>query len=275
MTVPRIMIFDSGVGGLSIAAEISQKIPSAQLIFAADNQAFPYGTKEESELIERVDWILSRFLAIESADILVIGCNSASTIILPHLRQRFSIPVVGVVPAIKPAAKASKTKVIGVLATPGTVKRTYTKQLINDFAEGCEVILQGSSRLVELAEDKLRGKLITTEQLQPILNEIHSQPGGNKLDTIVLACTHFPLLKEELASASRRHINWVDSGAAIANHTSTLLQERGFTNLEQNPQSPDNLDNTGVALFAHQTPDIDLLRGALYRRGFRDIRFLE
>ncbi len=272
MKTPRIMIFDSGVGGLSIATEIRQLIPAAKLIFAADNEAYPYGTKDESELASRIDYILSRFLGVEPADVLIVGCNSASTIILPHLRQHLSIPVVGVVPAIKPAAKTSKTKVIGVLATPGTIKRAYTEQLISDFAGNCQVILQGSSQLVDLAEDKLRGHPITSDHLSPIIDELLDQPYGDKLDTVVLACTHFPLLKAELASASSRSINWVDSGSAIANRTRDLLQGIGF---DTSIPAIYKGNTEGTALFSRQTASIRHLQDALDDLGFKQIGFIE
>jgi glutamate racemase len=272
MKAPRIMIFDSGVGGLSIATEIRQLIPAAKLIFAADNEAYPYGTKGELELANRIDYILSRFIGVEPADILIVGCNSASTIILPHLRQHLSIPVVGVVPAIKPAAKASKTKVIGVLATPGTIKRSYTEQLIKDFAGNCQVILQGSSLLVDLAEDKLRGRPIVSDQLRPIIDELLDQPYGEKLDTVVLACTHFPLLKSELASTSSRGITWVDSGSAVANRTRDLLQGMGF-----DTSSPATYkgNTEGTALFSLQTASIGQLQDALDDLGFKQVTFIE
>lgn len=271
MNPPRIMIFDSGVGGLSIAAEVRQLMPAAKLIFAADNLAYPYGTKDELELANRIDHILSKFILAEPADILIVGCNSASTIILPHLRKHLSIPVVGVVPAIKPAAKASKTKVIGVLATPGTINRTYTEQLISDFAGNCRVILLGSSKLVDMAEAKLRGHPIASDQLRLIINELLDQPYGDRIDTVVLACTHFPLLKEELAFASTSNINWVDSGLAIAHRARVLLKELGF---DASPASY-QANTEGTALFSARSPSIGQLQSTLDGLGFKQISFIE
>ena len=151
---PRILVFDSGVGGLSIVHEIQKKLPFAPLVYASDNAFFPYGTKGEAELIARVDKVLRKIIAAHPIDIIVIACNTASTLTLPHLRNSFTQPVVGVVPAIKPAAAQSKSQVIGLLATPATVARPYTQALIREHAPNAKVISVGSSELVQLAEHK-------------------------------------------------------------------------------------------------------------------------
>ena len=137
---PRILVFDSGVGGLSVAREIQQRLPLNPLVYASDNAFFPYGTKGETELIARVDVVIGELLLRYPAEILVIACNTASTLTLPHLRSKLNVPIVGVVPAIKPAALMSKTGVIGLLATPATVARPYTHELIREYAANCRVI---------------------------------------------------------------------------------------------------------------------------------------
>ncbi|MGS2723836.1 glutamate racemase [Porticoccus sp. GXU_MW_L64] len=242
MSTPKILVFDSGVGGLSILAELRRTLPQCQLVFACDNAAFPYGTKDEQTLSERVDRVLQVLIQRVDPDIVVVACNSASTLVLPRIRSHFKKPVVGVVPAIKPAAELSQSKCIGLLATPGTVKRPYTQQLIDDFASHCQVISVGSSELVTLAEEKLRGTAISAPPLQEILKPFLSAP---KLDTVVLACTHFPLLREELSAAAGKSIHWIDSGEAIARRVCSLLPEL-HKNLPQQPES--------LALFTAPQP---------------------
>ena len=230
----RIAIFDSGVGGLSIYKEIKHKLPNSQYVFVSDNKAFPYGTKPEDELTERVLEVVARIIDQFDPDLLVIGCNTASTVVLPVLREKFDLPVVGVVPAIKPAAELTQTNVIGLLATPATIEREYTEQLINDFAPNCEVIKVGSSRLVEIAEDKLYGKEVNQEQIKV---EIQRLLESDKIDVLILACTHFPLLNEELVSLFNEtsDIDLVDSGKGIANRVAQLVSEINIKDAQHNP----------------------------------------
>jgi len=218
----RIVIFDSGVGGLSIYQEVVSHCPNHEYIFVCDNQAFPYGTKTELDLTERVLNVVRAVNKQYLPDLVIIACNSASTIALNELRANFSIPFVGVVPAIKPAAKLSDTKVIGLLATPGTITRPYTQDLINQFASNCRVIKVGSSKLVEFAEQKMTGQEVNLGELETELTPFLEEPD---LDTLVLACTHFPLLNNELSSVfnARCHpVSFVDSGKAIANRVAEL-----------------------------------------------------
>nr|WP_053062376.1 glutamate racemase [Photobacterium aquae] len=214
----RVVIFDSGVGGLSVYQEIRAQMPGLQYIYTFDNAAFPYGELPESELIERTLHIVSELVAGYQADLVVVACNTASTVVLPALRSVLAIPVVGVVPAIKPAAQLSQQKVLGLLATPATVRRQYTDTLIADFASDCEVLRLGSTRLVEMAEQKLRREPIDMDELRRIL-----QPWQGRVDTIILGCTHFPLIKTEITQAFEQSVQIVDSGKAIANRVRTLL----------------------------------------------------
>lgn len=213
---PRILVFDSGVGGLSILGEIQDRVPGCDLIYASDNAAFPYGTKTEQELVGRVDRVLHQILARHSVDIIVVACNSASTLALPHIRAHFDQPIVGVVPAIKPAAACSQAKVIGLLATPGTLSRSYTRDLITQFASDCHLIQLGSSELVHLAEQKLRNRPVGTDQLHQILAPMGEDARYPDMDKLVLACTHFPLLRGELSHYFGRAVQLIDSGPAIA-----------------------------------------------------------
>ncbi len=214
------LIFDSGVGGLSVLHEILQLRPLLSFVYLADNAGLPYGDKTPEWLQHRVSAVIAAALQNYSPKLLVIACNTASTLVLPQIRSEVSFPVVGVVPAIKPAAALSKNRVIGLLATPGTVKRVYTDGLIQDFAKDCHVIRVGSSRLVELVERKLRGEVLPLDELRSICQPfMESTPIP---DTIVLGCTHFPLVPTEL-QAVLPGITLVDSGAAIAQRVQTLM----------------------------------------------------
>jgi glutamate racemase len=224
---PNILIFDSGVGGLSIAEHVRDMLPFAAIDYVADNALFPYGLLQDSRLIERVCLIINQAISSNKPDIIVIACNSASTLVLPTLREKLGIPVVGVVPAIKPAAKISKSKVIGLLATPGTILRDYTDELIGEFARDCEIIKVGSSELVQLVEQKVAGTPPTQNNLEEVLRPLTNHPRWQNMDTIVLACTHFPLIKQELAITAPNIKYWVDSGEAIARRVKSLLDEQG------------------------------------------------
>lgn len=256
-TTPRILVFDSGVGGLSIFKEIQQKLPFANMVYASDNAFFPYGTKGEAELIARVDQVLRQIINAFPVDIIVVACNTASTLTLPHIRQHFNQPVVGVVPAIKPAAALSKSQVIGLLATPATVARPYTHNLIREYAPHAEVISVGSSELVQLAEQKLRGEHITALQLKPILQPFFDHPQGHKMDALVLACTHFPLLQNEIAEQFSTHVQLIDSGEAIARRVASLLESKSFT-----AQVPDYW-----AVFTKSSDSLDALKPQLAQFG--------
>ncbi|GLS26679.1 glutamate racemase [Marinibactrum halimedae] len=223
---PRILVFDSGVGGLSIVKHIKTRLPSAHITFAADNAAFPYGEKSEDELIARIESVVGHLCQRAHYDIIVVGCNSASTIALPTLRSLLTQPVVGVVPAVKPAARLSDSKVIGLLATQGTVNRQYTDGLIQEFANDCTVIPVGSKALVGLAEEKLRNNPPSLTQLTSVLAPFSAHPRFPEMDTMVLACTHFPLLEADLKRVLPNITHWVDSGDAIARRVQFLVEEQ-------------------------------------------------
>lgn len=214
----NVLIFDSGVGGLSVYQEIQSLLPNMQYTYVFDNAAFPYGELDSDVLIKRTSSIVEQFTLDAQIDLVVIACNTASTIVLPTLREKLSIPVVGVVPAIKPAALLSSKKCIGLLATPATVERDYTYDLINQFASGVEVVMMGSTRLVEIAEEKLRGETPDLQELECILQE-----WIGLVDSIVLGCTHFPLLRQEIQAVMGEDVKMVDSGLAIAKRVQSLL----------------------------------------------------
>lgn len=262
---PSILVFDSGVGGLSISQEIQKSYPEANICYASDNQAFPYGTKTEAELIARVDKVLHRLQATVQADIIVVACNTASTVVLPHIRKSFSEPIVGVVPAIKPAAAISQSKTIGLLATPGTIAREYTHELIQEYAADCRVVSVGSSELVHLAEAKLKQEPRDfTQALTPILQGFQEE---KTIDTLVLACTHFPLLKDEIKALLPHIKYWVDSGEAIARRVGYWMGELSLPDKPEAKLTPN-------CYFTEETNEVKKLNPALEDFGLGHIGFL-
>ena len=217
------LIFDSGIGGLSVSAHIRALCPGLALTYVADDAFRPYGQKTEAQLQARLPQLLATLEIMCNPDVIVIACNTASTTALQAIRAAVKAPVVGVVPAIKPAALMSKTGVIAVLGTPGTVARKYVGVLTRKFASQCEVILHGSNGLVGLAEQKFAGQGVKRSDIAAQIAPIFDGPNGGKVDAIVLACTHFPMLAEELAAASPRPVSWIDSGEAIARRVKYLL----------------------------------------------------
>lgn len=216
-----LLFFDSGVGGLSVLKPTRELIPNAPIVYAADSAGFPYGKRTEEELAERVPALLSRLVKRYRPRLAVIACNTASTIALDHARAALDIPVVGTVPAIKPAAELSRSRVIGVLGTEATVRQPYVDDLAARFASDCTVIRHGSPELVELAEAKLAGEAISIEAIHGAIAPMVLQPDGEKMDVMVLACTHFPLLAEEIAAAFPA-IAQVDGGRGIARRIAYL-----------------------------------------------------
>ena len=217
----QVLIFDSGVGGLSVFQEMIRKNPNINSFYLFDNACFPYGELEDDFLIKRLTGLLLSFVKEHHIDLIVIACNSASTVALDALRSHFSIPIVGVVPAIKPAARLTEKGIVGLLATPATIRRLYTSQLIEEFAANIEVLKIGSTELVKLAEEKLHGNAVDKERLQKILEPWLIRQ--KKPDTLVLGCTHFPLLKNEIAECFANKVKLVDSGRAIAKRVYHLL----------------------------------------------------
>lgn len=231
------LVFDSGVGGLSVVEELRQTMPDLHLSYVADDAFRPYGNKTEAQLKSRLPGLLQTLNLMLRPDIIVLACNTASTAALNEIRELVSVPVVGVVPAIKPAAEQSTSKTIAVLGTPGTVKRRYVDELISNFANDCEVILYGSTELVNIAEEKLAGRRVSEAFIKSEIAPLFAGPKGQNLDTIVLACTHFPLLREELAAAAPFDLKWIDSGQAIARRTQSILQNRAHAARPKYPQT--------------------------------------
>ncbi len=251
-----ILFFDSGVGGLSVLGPTRALLPTAPIVYAADSAGFPYGTKSEAELAMRLPELLTKLVNQFKPRLVVIACNTASTIALDHARAVIDVPVVGTVPAIKPAAEMSRSRVIGVLGTEATVRQPYVDDLAKKFASDCTVVRHGSAELVELAEAKLRGERVSVEQAIRLLVE-----AGPGMDVMVLACTHFPLLAEEIAAAFP-DIALVDGGPGIARRIAFLTAGQEWPD-----QAP-----PGIAVFTSEPPST--LIPALARFGLTDIRTL-
>lgn len=220
--VPTILFFDSGVGGLSVYREVKALLPHCRYLYCLDNACFPYSEKPESLIEQRCVAICKKIAETETIDLIVIACNTASTIVLPAMRANFTCPIVGTVPAIKPAAQKTQTKVIGLLATKGTISRIYVDDLIKKYANDCEVKRLGTTDLVEIAEQKLHGKAVDHFAIMRAVAEWRYE---YELDTVVLGCTHFPLLKAELKACLPQVSFFIDSGKAIAKRVQSLLPE--------------------------------------------------
>jgi glutamate racemase len=258
MTGP-ILVFDSGVGGLSVLAAIRALMPGLPIVYAADNAGFPYGTKTELEVATRTCAMLGRLSERLRPRLIVIACNTASTIALGHARAVLDVPIVGTVPAIKLAAEQSRTRVIGVLGTNATVRQPYVDGLSAEFARDCLVLRHGSARLVELAEAQLAGDAVTAADIAPELAGLTGQPGGDRMDRVVLACTHFPLLLPQLVAAATASISFVDGAAGIARRVAYLLGPDAVAGAQGTPPP-------GRAIFTRADAHVDALAPAL--KGF-------
>jgi glutamate racemase len=259
-----LLVFDSGVGGLSVLRAIRAALPNAPIVYAADSAGFPYGTKSAAEIEARVPALLGRLAERYDPALIVIACNTASTIALDAVRAALDVPIVGTVPAIKPAAALSKTRAIGVLGTDATIVQPYVDRLATEFAGDCTVVRHGSGELVALAEAKLRGEAVDPAALAHILGTLLAEPGGERVDTIVLACTHFPLLADELAAAAPRALAFVDGNAGIARRTAFLARDRSW------PTGP----REDIAVFTGAGADAEACRPGLARFGLTRIEKL-
>lgn len=219
-----ILLFDSGVGGLSVLAALREILPDAPVIFAADQAGLPYGTKTEAEVAARVAGLLGRMSERYRPRLACIACNTASTIALGMVRDVLEIPIVGTVPAIKPAAALSSTGTIGLLGTEATIRQRYVDQLEADFAQGKTLLRQAAPGLVDVAEAKLRGLPIDREAVRQAVAALRHQPGGDAIDLVVLACTHFPLLGMELQAEFGPDVTLIDGSRGIARRIAALIE---------------------------------------------------
>lgn len=258
-----ILLFDSGVGGLSVLAELRKVLPDAPVIYAADNAGLPYGTKTEAEVAARVAGLLGRMTERFRPRLVCIACNTASTIALGMVRDVLEVPIVGTVPAIKPAAERTRTGTIGLLGTAATIRQGYVDRLEAEFANGKHLLRAAAPELVAAAEAKLRGEPADPAVYARAAATLRDQPGGAAIDTVVLACTHFPLVAEELAAAFGPDVRFVHGAAGIARRIAALTRGQSFQR-----RKPD------LALFTRDGAEVAQLAPALQRYGLNEIGIL-
>ncbi len=223
-----ILMFDSGIGGLTVLREARVLMPDRRFVYVADDAAFPYGAWEEPALSARILDLFGRLLERFTPEISVIPCNTASTLVINALREAFpGHPFVGTVPAIKPAAERTRSGLVSVLATPGTVKRQYTRDLITQWAGKCHVRLVGSDRLAALAESYMRGGLIDEATVRDEIAPCFIEHDGARTDIVVLACTHYPFLVNRMRKTAPWPVDWLDPAEAIARRALSLLGPSG------------------------------------------------
>ena len=256
-----ILLFDSGVGGLTVYDALRAVLPDAPVIYAADLAGLPYGTKTETQIATRVAGLLGRMAERYQPRLACIACNTASTIALGMVRDVLEIPVVGTVPAIKPAAALTKTGTIGLIGTEATIRQAYVDDLEAQFAAGKRLLRIAAPGLVAAAEAKLRGRAVDPALITDVHARLTAMPGGAAIDTLVLACTHFPLLAEELTAAFGAEVQQVDGAAGIARRIAHLLDGQSFANPGPN-RFPNRFIVTGPLAGA------DGLAPALTARGF-------
>ncbi|WP_421565799.1 glutamate racemase [Ochrobactrum sp. EDr1-4] len=248
-----ILVFDSGIGGLTVLRELRVMMPDRRFVYIADDAGFPYGDWEEEALRARIVELFGKFIAEHNPEIAVIACNTASTLVLDDLRRAYPlVPFVGTVPAIKPAAERTSSGLVSVLATPGTVKRAYTRDLIQSFGSQCHVRLVGADRLAGVAEAHIRGEKIdealVVDQITPCFVEMD----GKRTDIIVLACTHYPFLVNVFRRLAPWPVDWLDPAEAIARRTVSLLSPR---EIDEALHHHDDL-----AVFTSNKPDYAIRR---------------
>lgn len=259
---PTILLYDSGMGGLTIYEAIRATLPNAHYLYCFDNAYFPYSEKSEAVLIERACQIVQKIASNYPLAMVVVACNTASTVVLPALRERFTFPIVGTVPAIKPAATVSQTKTIGLLATKGTVNRPYVDQLIAKYAQDCVVEKLGTTELVEIVEHKLQTSEVDWQRLQNVVAVWQHKP---ELDTVILGCTHFPFVKTELQKLLPQVKFFVDPGNGIANRVLALLKPEPFT----------TQTNQNHAFCTQSTPHFAQQQQIMQQHGFTTLTVLD
>ena len=261
--VAPLLFFDSGIGGLSVLKAVKAVLPRAPIVFAADYASFPYGTKAEAEISARVPALIGRLVERYQPRLVIIACNTACTIALNHVRAALDVPVVGTVPAIKPAAETSRTGVIGLLGTAATIRQAYVDQLQANHAPQMRLLRHAAPKLVSAAEAKMRGEYVDTAIYARAMAGLMDQPHGERLDVTVLGCTHFPLIKDELWAAAP-HMRFVDGAAGIARRICHLTANQSW------PEKPAD----GIFVTTGEIGALTSLRPALYSLGLTQIATL-
>ncbi|MGB7431808.1 MAG: glutamate racemase [Ahrensia sp.] len=256
MSKPRnrsVLLFDSGIGGLSVLKELRIILPDMRYIYVADDAAFPYGAWEEGALVQRMVALFERLIALYEPGLIVIGCNTASTIGIAPLRAAFPDQTfVGTVPAIKPAAERTRSGLVSVLATPGTVKRQYTRDLIAQFASKCHVRLVGSENLAQLAEQYMQSGYVDEAAVAREIKPCFVEHEGRRTDIVVLACTHYPFLVNRMRKVAHWPVDWIDTSEAIARRAVSLADDLAFDAYDDTAQD--------VAIFTSGNPGEKVLR---------------
>lgn len=219
----RLLVFDSGIGGLSVVREILAAMPGVEIVYVADDAGFPYGDWEEQALSDHVVALVGDLIGRTAPNAVVIACNTASTLVLPPLRSLFNLPFVGTVPAIKPAAEQTKSGLVSVLATYGTMRRDYTRELIERFAKSCHVRLVGSANLAEFAEAQMRGQPVADSEIFAEIGPAFLEQDQRRTDMIVLACTHYPFLINRFRQLAPWPVEWIDPAPAIARRVAAVV----------------------------------------------------
>lgn len=254
-----ILVFDSGIGGLTVLREARVLMADRKFVYVADNAAFPYGDWEEGALCERMVKLFGELISRWKPEICVIACNTASTIGIAALREAYpEQQFVGTVPAVKPAAERTSSGLVSVLATPGTVKRQYTRDLIDQYASKCHVTLVGSTKLAALAEAYMRGGFTDEEAVKLEIMPCFVGDGIRRTDIVVLACTHYPFLVNRMRKMAPWPVDWIDTSEAIARRASDLLKAKSSI------KSGDFQQGGDVAYFtsgAQKSETIQLLAG--------------
>ncbi|WP_275782841.1 glutamate racemase [Pararhizobium gei] len=247
-----ILIFDSGIGGLTVLREARVLMPERHFIYVADDAGFPYGGWEETALTERVIALFGKLLSDHDPEICVIACNTAFTLVGAELRAAFpKMRFVGTVPAIKPAAERTRSGLVSVLATPGTVRRAYTRDLIQSFASQCHVRLVGSENLARMAEAYIRGEPVEDAAVLAEIEQCFVEKNGAKTDIVVLACTHYPFMANVFRRLAPWPVDWLDPAEAIARQTRRLVPlPEGFAPLH----------GVDPAIFTSGNPDFNTRR---------------
>jgi glutamate racemase len=253
-----ILLFDSGIGGLTVLAELRRLLPQAPVIYTADTAGLPYGEKTEAEIAARVAGLLGRLSERYRPRLVCIACNTASTIALGMVREVLRVPIVGTVPAIKPAAGMTRSGTIGLLGTAATIRQTYVDRLEAEFAAGKRLLRHAAPGLVAAAESKLRGDSVERAAIAAAADGLRRQPGGEAIDIVVLACTHFPLLEEELGDVFGPGVRFVHGAGGIARRIASLTNGQPFARAV-----PD------LALVTGSLEDCSLLNPALAAHGLK------
>ena len=222
-----IGIFDSGVGGISVLNALREVLPHEDVVYVADQAYAPYGKRTKAEIIDRADAV-SKWLISQQCKLIVVACNTATTNAISHLRKTYTVPFVGIEPAIKPAALGSKTGVVGVLATEGTLSSELFQSTTQDHAKDIKVITQVGHGLVELVEAGKANSLEAEKQLRQDLAPMLA----HQIDQLVLGCTHYPFLRQTLSRILPENVTIVDCGNAIARQTKRLMEQHQILHLD-------------------------------------------